>query len=155
MEVTEAITQAEAELANTLEQLRMERELVAMLESDVKKLQIELVGLRSYAQRRGLTPAAHHGADVVPISANIAMQSAHHADLALMARSDAVATVMGDAGEPLDRATIHERFVDGGRFDSIDEISLALSGLKRAGRVEKLGQGLWQLSEASRSIEAR
>ena len=149
MDVIDAIEQAEGDLSHTLDELRMAKELVATLENDAKKIQIELVGLRSYAQRRGLTNSA--GADddsnIVPISGDIDLVASDRPNLALLSRSEAVATVLAAASGPMDRTTIHEQFVDGDRFDSIDDISLSLSGLKRAGRVEKLGQGLWQLSE--------
>ena len=52
--VTEAIKQAEHDLVETREELRIARELVISLEQDAKRIEIELVGLRSYAQRRGL-----------------------------------------------------------------------------------------------------
>lgn len=148
MEVTEAIEHAEAELENTLDELRMHRELVIALEADAKRMQLELVGLRSFASRQGLTSVPHDlGGDVVPISGEIELSVSAGPDLGVMSRSDAVAAVMRDAPGPLDRTAIHEFFVDGGRFDSIDDISLTLSGLKRSGRAEKLGQGLWQLVE--------
>ena len=149
MEVTDAIKQAELDLASTLDELRVAKELVSTLEQDAKKIQIELVGLRSYAQRRGLSAVPDDSADVVPISADVKIARTDAPDIGLMSRSEAVATVMRLAGRPVDRTTIHEQFVDGGRFDSIDDVSLSLSGLKRAGRVEKLGQGLWALVEAS------
>lgn len=149
MEVTAAIDQAEHDLAHTLDELRMAKELVSGLEQDAKRIQIELVGLRSYAQRRGLTAVADLSADVVPISAEIQMASRAGPDLSLMSRSEAVATVMRQTLGPIDRNTIQEQFVEHGRFDSIDDISLSLSGLKRAGRVDKLGQGLWALTEST------
>jgi hypothetical protein len=149
MEVTAAIDQAEDDLAHTLDELRMAKELVAGLEQDAKRIQIELVGLRSYAQRRGLTAVADLSADVVPISADVHLGRNDGPDLALVSRSEAVATIMRQASGPIDRNSIHEYFVEHGRFDSIDDISLSLSGLKRAGRVDKLGQGLWALTEST------
>jgi len=149
MEVTAAIRQAESDLSHTLDELRTAKELVATLEHDSKRIQIELVGLRSYAQRRGLASVPTQSADVVPISADVKVSVSQSADLGLLSRSEAVATVLRLASGPLDRAAIHTQFVDGGRFDAIDEISLSLSGLKRAGRVEKLGQGLWALTEVT------
>ena len=148
MEVTAAIRQAEFDLSHTLDELRIAKELVATLEHDSKTIQIELVGLRSYAQRRGLTAVPAQPADVVPISADVQLSISQLPDLSLLSRSEAVATVMGLASGPLDRAAIQERFVEGGRFDSIDDVSLSLSGLKRSGRVQKLGQGLWALTES-------
>ena len=156
--VTDAIEQAEADLASTRDELRMARELVATLEHDAKRIEIELVGLRSYAQRRGLTPEAApvgnvaviglaNSGDVVPISPGIAAASPAITDLMTMSRNEAVATVMSQAPGPMDRSSIHEQIAMGGRDDSIDDISLSLSGLKRAGRVEKLGRGLWRLVE--------
>lgn len=148
MEVLEAIEQAESDLATTLDELRMAKELVATLEQDAKKIQLEIVGLKSYAKRRGLAPKqTRPDAQVVPISANIDLLAADGPDLGLMNRSDAVLTAMRALPGPVDRNAIHEQLVDGGRFDSIDEVSLTLSGLKRSGRVRKLGQGLWQVTD--------
>ena len=149
MEVTAAIRQAESDLSHTLDELRMAKELVATLEHDSKRIQIELVGLRSYAQRRGLTSVPTQSADVVPISPDVEVFLSDSPDLGLLSRSEAVATVLRNGSGPLDRAAIHNQFVDAGRVDSIDDISLSLSGLKRAGRVDKLGQGLWALTEAA------
>jgi len=150
MEVVQAIEHAEADLANTLDALRDARELVAALEQDAKKIQIEIVGLTSYAQRQGLQQSAAPEFDsdvVVPISSEVAFGAEDHFELARMSRSDAVLTAMRAAPGPADRNSIHERLVDGGRFDSIDDVSLTLSGLKRSGRVEKLGQGLWKAAD--------
>ncbi len=155
MEVLEAIEHAESDLANTLDELRMAKELVAALEQDTKKIQIEIVGLKSYAKRQGLSAAPDNNAQVVPISSHVDLSANDGPDLGLMSRSDAVLTVMRALPGPADRNTIHEQFADGGRFDSIDDVSLTLSGLKRSGRVEKLGQGLWQVSEASATAEVR
>lgn len=156
--VTEAIKQAEADLIDTRQELAMARELVKTLTADAKKIELELVGLRSYAQRRGLAevePAialpviglpADGGADVVAISPTISLVPTDEgADLVLLSRSEAVATVMAQAPGPVDRTTIHEQCALAGRDDTLDDISLSLSGLKRAGRVEKLGKGLWRL----------
>jgi len=156
MDFLQAIQHAESDLSATLDELRMAKELVVALEADAKKMQIELVGMKSYASRQGLTSQpSDHGGSVVPISADVELVASDEPDLTLMSRSDAVARVMRSVGRPLDRATIHEHFVDGGRFDSVDDISLTLSGLKRAGRAEKLGQGLWQLAEETAVSEAQ
>ena len=155
MEVLEAIENAEADLAGTLDELRMAKELVAALEQDAKRIRIEIVGLKSYADRQGLTQRPSPDADVVPINADIDLAPAGGDDITLLSRADAVAAVMRAQPGPNDRSTIHERFIDRGRVDTIDDISLSLSGLKRAGRVEKLGQGLWQLAEDPASAGAR
>ena len=148
MEVTEAIHLAEADLTHTLDELRIAKDLVSSLEQDAKKIQIELVGLKSYAQRRGLTAVPTLSADVVPISKDVLLETSESLNLSLVSRSEAVSIVMRMARGPIDRTAIHEQFVEAGRFDSIDDVSLTLSGLKRAGRVQKLGQGLWVPAEA-------
>jgi hypothetical protein len=168
--VTEAIKQAEQDLVDTREELRMARELVASLEQDAKRIEIELVGLRSYAQRRGLadpeptTSAATgitsisdrtSGGQVVPIGAHVSVAVDERPDLVLMSRNEAVSTVMRMAPGPMDRTAIHEQCALAGRHDSLDDISLSLSGLKRAGRVEKLGRGLWRLAEDDLAGAAR
>ncbi len=156
MQVLEAIEHAESELATTLDALREAKELVAALEQDAKKMQVEIVGMKSYAQRQGLTaPDLTYSADVVPISANVNLLTAKGPDLGLMSRSDAVLKAMQAFPGPVDRNTIHEQMVDGGRFDSIDEVSLTLSGLKRSGRVNKLGHGLWTVAEDASTAESR
>ena len=145
---------------DTREELRLARELVATLEQDAKRIEIELVGLRSYAQRRGLSdapPAASGvtsisgrlsgGGDVVPIAPHVTVAVDERPNLVLMSRNEAVSTVMRMAPGPMDRTAIHEQCALGGRDDSLDDISLSLSGLKRAGRVEKLGRGLWRLAD--------
>lgn len=156
MEVLEALENAESDLAKTLDELRMAKELVAALEQDAKKIQIEIVGLRSFANRQGLAAVERNvDARVVPISADVNLLVAEGPDLGLMSRSDAVLTAMRSLPGPADRNAIHEQLVDGGRFDSIDDVSLTLSGLKRSGRVEKLGQGLWQTAEPASAATVR
>jgi hypothetical protein len=155
MEVLEAIENAESDLATTLDELRMAKELAAALEQDAKKIRIEIVGLKSYAKRQGLTAPHEPSADVVPISANVQMFPSIGPDLELMSRSDAVVHVMRAMPGPVDRNTVHEHLADAGRFDTIDDISLTLSGLKRSGRAEKLGQGLWQVAEDIATAEVR
>ena len=155
MEVLEAIENAESDLATTLDELRMAKELAAALEQDAKKIRIEIVGLKSYAKRQGLTAPHEPSADVVPISANVQMFPSIGPDLELMSRSDAVVHVMRAMPGPVDRNAVHEHLADAGRFDTIDDISLTLSGLKRSGRAEKLGQGLWQVAEDIATAEVR
>lgn len=157
--VTTAILQAQADLADTREALREARELVQTLEADAKRIEVELVGMQSFADRYGLAPiedsadimalpGSELDAQVVPISEAVAQQSAV-TDLLVMSRNEAVATVLGRADVPLDRSLIHEQCILGGRDDTLDEISLSLSGLKRSGRVQKLGRGLWSLIDSA------
>lgn len=155
MDVLEAIEHAESDLATTLDELRNTKELLAALEQDAKRIKVEIVGLKSYAKRQGLSAAHEPNADVVPIFAAIGLTAAAGPDLSLMSRSDAVLTVMRSLPGPADRNMIHEQLVDGDRFDSIDDISLTLSGLKRSGRAEKLGQGLWQVADETAAAEVR
>lgn len=157
--VTQAISQAETDLIDTRRELQEARDLVKSLEQDAKTIEIELHGLRSYAQRRGLTGAdlvqensrhigggGEDGAEVLAIVPGLSMVEHDHLDLLLLTRSEAVTSVMRQASRPLDRNAIHEQCALAGRDDELDHISLTLSGLKRAGRVEKLGKGLWRLS---------
>lgn len=155
MDVVEAIEHAETDLATTLDELRMAKELVAALEQDAKKIQIEIVGLTSYAKRQGLTARSEPNADVVPISSNVDLSTESGPNLGLMSRSEAVLTAMRAMPGPVDRNTVHEYLADGGRFDTIDDISLTLSGLKRSGRAQKLGQGLWQVADDAPAAEIR
>jgi hypothetical protein len=158
MDLLQAIEQAETDLQNTLDQLLEARALVETLTADSKKMRVELAGLTAFAHRKGLseepeTTAVGASAEVVPISPDINLTPEDKLDLVLMSRTDAVLAVMASHAQPVDRATIHEGFFEGGRFDDLDEVSLTLSGLKRSGRVEKLGQGLWQVAEEAVTAE--
>ena len=117
---------------------------------------VEIVGLKSYAKRQGPVgrprTQRRRRSDLQPQSGS---WRAAGPDLGLMSRSDAVLTVMRSLPGPADRNMIHEQLVDGDRFDSIDDISLTLSGLKRSGRAEKLGQGLWQVADETAAAEVR
>lgn len=162
MDITEAIAQVEGDLAHTMQELTMTRELLNELEQGRKKLELELHGLRSFAQRAGedelsatprRTASSDGGAEVVPISGmptlQLAVASNHGLggqSLGTMSRTDAVLTILRAATSPIDRAAIHEQLYDGGREeDTVDDVSLTLSGLKRSKRVERLGKGLWQV----------
>lgn len=171
MDITQAIAQVEHDLADTMQELATYRELIGVLEADRKKLELELHGMRSFAQRAGgdsdmvagstTTPsrnAQNHAtdghADVVPISGAVnplQLAVASHAgfdspSLQTLSRTDAVLAVMRASTMPLDRAAIHEQLFHGGREDdTVDDVSLTLSGLKRSKRVERLGKGLWQI----------
>ena len=96
-----------------------------------------------------LPPRGDAGAEVVAITPGISIVAEERPDLLLLSRNDAVATVMRSFPGPVDRTTIQEQCALAGRDDSLDDVSLSLSGLKRAGRVEKLGKGLWRLVEDS------
>jgi len=174
MDINEAIAQVEHDLAHTLQELADTRDLLAMLEDGRKKLELELHGLRSFAQRAGedsdsadvggprptadtprgmraVTSLPSH-ADVVPISDAVphvqlasTRAAAARASLATMSRTDAVLAVLRAASSPIDRSTIVDHLFDGGRDDTLDKVSLTLSGLKRSNRVERLGKGLWQI----------
>ena len=144
--INEAIAQSETDLIATRGELRTARELVASLEQDAKQIELELVGLRSYARRRGLSAVAPDAnGSVVPISPGVTLPAEPDTALLSMSRTEAVATIMSQAPGAMDRNEIHEQIALSGRDDSIDEISLSLTGLKRAGKVEKLGRGLWQM----------
>ena len=152
MEIVDAIAQAEFELQETLDELKMAKEMVVSLEDDAKKLRVEIVGLRSYAGRKGLgqEPVVPLGDNVHPISADVPVETASGLEIYGMTRSEAVIAVMENAVEALDRNQIHEMFHDNGRYeDTLDQVSLALSGLKRNGRAQKLGHGKWQLIDES------
>lgn len=168
MNIDEAIAQVEHDLAHTLQELADTRDLMSMLEDGRKKLELELHGLRSFAQRArdggatvsdGPSPVraiSSLGAEVVPISDAVSQtrlgavpdSATARASLQAMSRTDAVLAVMGAALGPLDRSAIHEHLFDAGRDDTLDNVSLTLSGLKRSNRVERLGKGLWQIVAA-------
>lgn len=150
MDLLDAISKAEAELLKTRDDLKMHKELVVLLQEDLKKRELELHGLRSFAQRAGVdavSVADADDADVVPIFGTPLSGVNEVGDLVFSSRSEAVATLLALANEPLDRATLHERLIDAGRGETIDEVSLTLSGLKRSGRVLRLGKGMWQIAE--------
>ena len=56
---------------------------------------VEIVGLKSYAKRQGLSATHEPNAEVVPISAAIELMATAGPDLGVMSRSDAVSD--GDA----------------------------------------------------------
>jgi len=158
-DIAEAIHNAQQDLVTARAELREAKELVAALEQDSARIELELAGLRSYADRRGLVDDelvgvdTAPGAEIVPISAAIQLSNHLHGslgpDLLLMSRNDAVATVLRQTAAPMNRLAIHEKIALAGRDESLDDVSLSLSGLKRSGRVEKLGRGLWQLADES------
>lgn len=166
-DIPSAVRKAEDDLARARTDLAEARELVKTLQGDVVDLERELHGLRSFATRYGLvdvgaTRAAvsapvmtlvdeHQSgsAQVVPISSLVSVSptapGGSASSLAHLKRNEAVAAVLAAAPGPMNRAEIHGQCIYAGRDDTIDAISLALTGLKRIGRVEKLGDGLWRL----------
>ena len=156
MDIVAAIEQAEQDLADRLTALEDAKQMVTMLDTDVKNLRLELTGLRSYASRKGLSgqrdiEPAELGDNVHPISGDLQLEdSSNSLHIATLTRAEAVTAILETTGgEPLDRNQIHELFFDHGRYDdTLDQISLALSGLKRGGKAQKLGHGKWALVDA-------
>lgn len=147
MDLAEAIRTTQQSLLDAREELSVHRDLVRTLEQDSKRLERELDGLRSAANRLGVTLETEDGgAEIVPISGEIELSSRDSA-IPFMNRNDSVVAALAEIGRPADRTTIVEKLADHGRYESADAISLALSGLKRTNRVEKLGKGLWGLAE--------
>lgn len=156
MDFADVLAAAEQSLVDMKDELAIRKAAVASLEQDVKRLTLEVNGMRSYASRfDNVTPTAgpEHAGNVVSITGDLEIVGSSGPNLATMARTDAVLAVMAMLGGPTDRTAIAEGLGDGGRFESIDDVSLTLSGLKRSGRVERLGQGLWQLADIPTAAE--
>lgn len=114
---------------------------------EIANLEDELHGLRLAAARRGELEGetAEPDATVVPIAAGVELPGGKATDLSSFSRSDAVAHVLSMTDRPIDRQGILTRLQTLGRVgDTLDQISLALTNLKRSGRAVRIGDGRWR-----------
>lgn len=114
---------------------------------EIANLEDELHGLRLAASRRGELEDQEPelDANVVPIAAGVTLPGGKAADLSSLSRSDAVAHVLSMTDRPIDRSAILTRLQTLGRVgDTLDQISLALTNLKRSGRAVRIGNGRWR-----------
>lgn len=65
-------------------------------------------------------------------------------DLALMARTDAIVTVIGRSDRPLGPADIRKVLLEGGREDDYQVVASTLSYLAQAGRVNHPRRGFYE-----------
>ena len=140
-ETNEELLEARNELEVLLLAIEGQRETIANLED-------ELHGLRLAAGRRGVSDEeSTPSADVIPLTPDVAVPSSSSVDLGAMSRSDAVAYVLSLSDRPQDRHAIQIRMETLGRAgDTLDQISLALTNLKRCDRATKVGGGRWRIS---------
>ncbi len=140
-ETTSQLAQAEVDLEVLELELYEKRQ-------QIQALQDELLGLTLAAKRRGeLTIDMDDSPDsnVVPMP-GMSLKPKALPDLSRFSRSEAVAKVLEVEGRALDRSSIFDLLGVGGcDIDSPDQVSLALTNLKRSGRVHKLGDGRWRL----------
>lgn len=115
---------------------------------EIANLEDELHGLRLAASRRGELedrPEYEPDSTVIPIAAGIELPGGKANNLANLSRSDAVAHVLSMTDRPIDRQGILTRLQTLGRVgDTLDQISLALTNLKRSGRAVRIGNGRWR-----------
>lgn len=129
--------------------------------AEMAQLEEELHGLRLAASRHGgldsddlagiSSDAVGEGpsGNVVPLKPEHgAARTAH--DISALNRSEAVMHVLSTTNRPLDRQGIQTRLMTFGRIgETADQISLALTNLKRSGRVIKVGNGRWRVVKTS------
>lgn len=140
-EATESLDAARFELSALLAAIEEQRQIIVDLEDEVH-------GLRLAATRRGEAlddSDAEPTGTVVPINGSFEIPGTKAASLEAMTRSDAVAHVLSMQERPLDRQGIQTRMQTLGRVgDTLDQISLALTNLKRSGRAVRVGEGRWR-----------
>lgn len=137
-ETTESLAASRLELETLLMAIEAQRQ-------DIVDLEDELHGLRLAASRRGEIDEDEPSGTVVPINPAVEVPGSHAANLSNLSRSDAVAHVLSMTDRPLDRQGIQTRLHTLGRVgDTLDQISLALTNLKRSGRAIKVGDGRWR-----------
>jgi len=138
------------ETQDSLEEARDELETYLIAVDDMRNLitnlEDELHGLRLAANRRGESMENEDpSGTVVAISSAIDLPGSKATSLAHLSRSDAVAHVLAMTDRPLDRQAVATRLETLGRVgDTLDQISLALTNLKRSGRATKAGNGRWR-----------
>ncbi len=154
MDFHEAISDAEERLAAARADILDLREALSIAEEEERALTLELKGMRSFARRltppeTRAEPAPRDDSNVVRIGPAAVASHVDANPLSLMNRSEAVLEILRRADGPLNRNEIAFAFLDEGREDELDKISLALTGLKRTGRAESLGDGMWRLTTAA------
>ncbi len=146
----EIVEESQANLRDIREKVVQARELLAGLEQDEKLATAELEGLLKWAARMGLGPNSGTGSgdqvpdNVVSLNGEYVPDEPAFADLSLATRSDAVMHVLESSEVSLDRSAIAAMLVNHERFESLDAISLTLTGLKRQGRADQVTRGQWR-----------
>lgn len=138
-EAADSLDGARFELSALLAAVEEQRQLIVDLEDEIH-------GLRLAAARRGETLEDQEPAgNVVNLHGSIEIPASKAASLEGMNRSDAVAHVLSMQERPLDRQGIQTRMQTLGRVgDTLDQISLALTNLKRSNRAVRVGEGRWR-----------
>jgi len=123
----------------------------------ISDLKDELHGLRLAAARHQVSmdaPAADEaeGAKLFSINAGVEIPASKAVNLDAMNRTDAVFYVMTVEDRPLDRQGIQTRMHTLGRVgDTLDQISLSLTNLKRSGRAVRSADSRWRAAITSSS----
>jgi hypothetical protein len=143
----EALRQLLAETDALLAESQLE---LRRLEEHVRALEAERYGLQLALARRREEGRATGGAVAPSAAAAPRAALVHEAEAPVRAswqdlpRSDAVLEVLVADGGPMTRGDIAERLAATGRLgDHADAVSATLAYLRRAGRVERVGSGLW------------
>jgi hypothetical protein len=134
------VRETNEELASTSKALTVAQAQVSELQTKVETLRAERDAFLSALRRRSPnrpTPIAQP--DPVPV----ASVSAEVAFWRKMNRVAAVERALA-AIEPASPQEVQKYLSDAGRDDGRDLVSAALAHLKRAGRVERLGQAQWR-----------
>ncbi len=146
------LSDATDSLAAALEEQALLEAQLQDKRDEIKNLQDEIEGLSLTAKRLGV--AIETSTEFNNVIAMPGHGSPSHGDmphLCGMNRTDAVAAVLEFENRPLERSRILDLALYGDAdFDHADQVSLALTNLKRSGRVEKLGDGRWRLVNQSR-----
>lgn len=152
MDLLRLIDETAASLATSREDLELLLMQIQDKRGEITDLEDELHGLRLAASRRHVSGVPETDDNVVPISSAAAAAMATE-DLGSLSRSDAVLHVLTSVDRALDRNEVSTRMATLGRMgDTADQISLALTNLKRRDLVNKVGSGKWR---AARSVPHR
>lgn len=142
------VEESQSYLRQIRQELRDAREIVAGLEEDEKLATAEYEGLIKWAARKGLGPNSSDQSDVpdnvVSLTGAITSDEPAYEDLSLANRSDAVMHVLEASAVSLDRTAISAMLLNHAREETVDAISLTLTGLKRQGRADQVARGQWR-----------
>jgi len=147
MSILDLITEADELLEGARDELELLLLAVDEQRRTITNLEDELHGLRLTAARKGEFDAEQDddNGTVVAISSFVDIPRSKAKNLDGYSRSDAVLHVLTMSERALDRQEVLARLETlGRRLDSVDQISLALTNLKRSGRAVKVGDGRWR-----------
>lgn len=153
--MVEAFVKLRSDMSSLTSEINEYKGLIKSLEEDQKGYQMELMGLERWLRRHNInpdeisdavqTPEADTPSNVVSLAEFTAEAPSGegYQPLEGLSRVDAVAAVLSTAKAPMSRTDIHEHLAMGGRDETLDQVSLTLSGLKRADRAYTVTRGQW------------